>query len=57
MKSHVARFVEFEGETALLIPDEILESLGWGVGDELNMEAQPQKLILTLVRKAQAAVD
>jgi heterodisulfide reductase subunit B len=44
--------VEFEGELAVEFPDELIEELGWEVGDVLKWEkVMNDRFILKLVRK------
>lgn len=38
MITSVVTFVEHEGETALVIPDDLIQEFGWAVGDELEWE-------------------
>jgi hypothetical protein len=44
--------VEFEGELAVEFPDELIEELGWEIGDVLKWEkVMNDRFILKLVRK------
>ena len=44
--------IEFEGELAVEFPDELLDELGWGEGDELVWEqVMKDRYTLKLVRK------
>lgn len=51
-KTFICPVVEFEGELAVEFPDELLEELGWEVGDVLKWErVMKDRFTLKLVRK------
>ncbi|MFC5607537.1 hypothetical protein [Variovorax soli] len=35
---YVTKLVEFDNETALLLPDELIQKSGWRLGDTLKLE-------------------
>lgn len=49
-KSYRAEVIEVDGELALDLPDDLLETMGWEVGDTLRWEKAGEAWILSKVK-------
>jgi len=49
--SWIAEIVEIDGELALDLPDDLLETMGWKVGDTLRWEQVGETWILSKVEE------
>jgi len=43
------------GDVIVELPSELLEQLGWGLGDELSVEAGEENIFLKLKQRADAS--
>lgn len=47
--------IEIDGELGFIIPDELIKSLNWHEGDELNYELTPKGFAFSLSKPKEAS--
>ena len=50
-----AEIVEIAGEAVVLIPDSVMEALGWTADDQVDVRVEDRRIVIEVVRTAKNA--